>query len=216
MLMTDQKTFEEQKARGKIGLILLAAGESARLGQPKQLLVHNGKTLLQHSVEVARVSVASPVIIVLGANAARIKDEMFCLDEPVVVNSAWKEGMASSIRCGVNAFIEMNPSSDGIVLMVCDQPYVSAAQINHLIAVHYDTGSPVVASAYAGTVGPPTLFHKNIFPELLQLTGDAGARSLLNKHRHGLQVVPFPGGNFDIDTAEDVKKLQRAGFTTNK
>ncbi len=205
--MINQKIFEEKKASGKIGLILLAAGESSRLGQPKQLLVHNGKTLLQHSLEVAYASDASPVVIVLGANAVRIKNEIFGVDAPVVVNTAWEEGMASSIRSGVKAFVEMNPSAEGLVLMVCDQPYVSAALINQLIAVHYNTGNPIVASAYADTMGPPTLFHKNIFPELLQLRGDIGARSVLKKHHDELQVVSFPQGKFDIDTKEDFEKL---------
>jgi molybdenum cofactor cytidylyltransferase len=101
----------------------------------------------------------------------------------------------------------MNPLAKGLILMVCDQPYVSAALLNDLLATHYNTGKPIVTSGYAGTVGPPTLFHRSIFPELLQLQGDAGARSVLNKHRDEVEIVSFPQGRQDIDTEEDYQRL---------
>ena len=188
-------------------MVLLAAGASSRLGQPKQLLVHDGKTLLQHSLEVAYASGVAPVIIVLGANGGVIKNEISTGDAIVVVNAEWEEGMASSIRSGIKTFVEMHPLAEGLILMVCDQPYVSASLIDDLVAAHYDTGKPIVASGYADTVGPPTLFHKSIFPELLQLKGDIGARSVLNKHPEETEVISFPQGHLDIDTKEDFEKL---------
>lgn len=199
--------MEKKSTNPKIGVLLLAAGQSSRLGQPKQLLVHNGKTLLQHSLEVAYASTAVPIILVLGSNADLIQNKIYSDDVTVVVNTEWEEGMASSIRCGIKAFIELSPSAEGLILMVCDQPFISSAVLNDLVAAHYNSGKPIVTSGYADIVGPPTLFHKSIFPELLQLKGDVGARSILDKHRDEVAVISFPQGQLDIDTEEDFHKL---------
>src|SRR5215213_854940 len=99
-----------EKNKSNIGVILLAAGDSSRLGSPKQLLVHDGRTLLQNSLQVAHASNAHPSVVVLGANADKIKKELDGLDTQIVVNYDWQEGMASSIRCGVKALVEISPS----------------------------------------------------------------------------------------------------------
>jgi molybdenum cofactor cytidylyltransferase len=101
----------------------------------------------------------------------------------------------------------MNPLAKGLILMVCDQPYVSAALLNDLLATHYNTGKPIVTSGYANTFGPPTFFHKSIFPELLQLKGDVGARNILKNHIEEVEVIAFPPGSLDIDSNEDYQKL---------
>ena len=199
--------MEKKNTSNKIGVVLLAAGESSRLGQPKQLLVHDGKTLLQHSLEVANASVATPVVLVLGAKAGVIKNEIDGGDAVVVVNTEWEEGMASSIRTGIKTSVEVSPLAEGLILMVCDQPYISTSLLNDLVAAYYDTGKPIVTCSYANTVGPPTLFHKSIFPELLELKGDVGARSVLNKHRDEVEVIASTQGYLDIDTSEDFEKL---------
>jgi molybdenum cofactor cytidylyltransferase len=199
--------LEKKNTSNKIGVILLAAGESSRLGQPKQLLVHDGKTLLQHSLEVANASVATPVVLVLGAKAGVIKNEIDGGDAVVVVNTEWEEGMASSIRIGIKTSVEMSPLTEGMILMVCDQPYINASLLNELVAAHHNKGKAIVTCGYADTVGPPTLFHKSLFPELLRLRGDVGARSVLNKHLDEVEVIAFPQGHLDIDTREDFKKL---------
>jgi molybdenum cofactor cytidylyltransferase len=195
-------------AEGKltIGIILLAAGDSSRLGQPKQLLLYNGQTLLQRSLHAASNSHAHPLIVVLGANANNIKKEIDN-DAHVVTNDAWKEGMASSIRCGIQTLLKISLDADGAILMVCDQPYISSAIINTLIATHQQTGKPIITCSYADTFGPPTLFHRSIFPELLQLSGDVGAKSILKQHAGNLEFVLFPEGNIDIDTQADYRKL---------
>ena len=200
------------KINGKsIGVILLAAGKSTRLGQPKQLLNYEGQTLLQHSLQVARASDAHPVVVVLGADADLIGKEVTGNDAHVVVNREWQEGMASSIRCGIQELQRLNAAADGAVVMVCDQPYVTSAIINRLIAVHQKTGKPLVSCMYADTVGTPTYFHKSMFPELLQLEGDGGAKGLLLKHAEELEIVSFPEGKVDIDTEADYEKLKREG-----
>lgn len=190
-----------------ISVILLAAGESSRLGRPKQLLPYDGQTLLQHSLQVANASNAHPIVVVLGAHADAIKGETDNNTAHVVINAEWQEGMASSIRSGIKALVEISPSAEGAILMVCDQPFVTPSLLNDLIAAHHGTGHLIVTCGYENMFGPPTLFHKSMFPELLRLKGDTGARSVLRQHADAVEVIPFPEGNLDIDTAADYQKL---------
>lgn len=186
-----------------IGAILLAAGESSRLGTPKQLLLYKGQTLLQHILKTVIDSNADPVVVVLGAHANIIEKKIDSNAANVIVNDAWREGMASSIQVGIKMLLRVNPSAEGAVLLVCDQPYVTSSLLNELIEAHQNTGNPIITCSYADTFGPPTLFHKSLFPELLQLKGDVGARSILQHHSNKVEAIPFPEGNQDIDTMAD-------------
>jgi molybdenum cofactor cytidylyltransferase len=197
-----------------IGLVILAAGSSSRLGAPKQLLPYTGKTLLQHSIDVATGSDAGPVLVVLGSEAEIIKDNIQAPAARVIINNQWKEGMASSIRCGLNALMQQYPLTEAVVIMVCDQPYADQALLNKLISVHQNTGKPIVASCYDHITGVPALFHKSIFPELLQLKGDVGAKSIIQRHAGEVDVVTFSKGGVDIDTATDYKELSKGGAQT--
>lgn len=189
------------------GIILLAAGSSGRLGEPKQLLHYKGKILLQHLIDEAKSSSANSIVVVLGANWEAIQVKLQTGNIHIAINNDWKEGMASSIRCGINALQEICPAVDAAILMVCDQPYVTAALLNDLITVHQKTNKAIVTSNYNNTSGPPALFQKNIFSELLQLTGDKGARQIVEAHSKELATVSFPKGNIDIDTAADYDLL---------
>src|SRR5215204_321243 len=191
-----------------IGVILLAAGESSRLGRPKQLLLFNGKTFLQHSVQVANASNAQQIIVVLGAHADSVKKEIGGVDVRIVKNSEWEEGMASSIRCGIKAFAETTSEAEGVVLMVCDQPFVTASLLNELINAHQTTGKPIVACSYENTFGPPAFFHRSLFEELLQLKGDVGARGIVSQHTEDVEVIPFPKGIYDVDTETDYERIR--------
>ena len=202
--MTDDKTHTNNT-----GVIILAAGESSRLGSPKQLLVYSGATLLQHSIEVAQSSDAGLVVVVLGANAALIHADLKHVTANVVVNSAWKEGMASTIRCGLQTLLDLNPQTEAVILMVADQPFVTAGLLNNLMVVNRKEQCSIVASKYGTTFGTPVLFSKRFFPEVLELTGDAGAKSLVRKYMNETAFVPFPKGDIDIDTVEDYKSLSK-------
>jgi molybdenum cofactor cytidylyltransferase len=177
------------------------------MGRPKQLLPYNGKSLLEHTVDIANETDANPVIVVLGSNPAVLEKEIDEKKVHIVENKEWQEGMASSIRCGLNTLLHIAPSSDAVILMVCDQPYVSASLLNELISTQKNTGKLVVASQYESTFGPPALFYKTIFPELLKLTGNAGARNIVTQHSDDTAIVPFEEGNIDIDTEADYKAL---------
>lgn len=193
-----------------IGVLILAAGGSSRLGKPKQLLAYNGKTLLQHAVQTAIDSTAQPIVVVLGAESDTIVNELTDTRVHTVVNEAWQEGMASSIRCGINEFMQTAPNAEGAILMVCDQPYVTAALLNELATAHRKSGKQIVASGYDDTFGPPVFFHKSFFNELLQLKGDIGARSIVRQHTALVEVVSFPEGTFDVDTEADYEQIKKA------
>ena len=162
---------------------------------------------MEHAVDVANDSDAIPVIVILGANADLMEKEIDEKKVHIEENKEWKEGMASSVRCGINILNHIAPSSDGVIIMVCDQPFVSSSLLNELIKVQKDTGKPIVTSQYENAIGPPALFHKTIFQELLALRGDAGARKIIEQRRDDVATVSFKKGSIDIDTEADYKAL---------
>lgn len=186
--------------------IILAAGASGRLGRPKQNLEYEQQTLLQRTIATAISSGCKPVIIVLGANAQIIKP--FIRDEPVQLleNPDWAEGMASSLRAGIQ-FLGQYPEVDQALVLLCDQPFVSVELIAALFDKQKESAKPIVASYYNDTPGVPVLFNRSFFPELLTLTGDEGAKKLLRKHPQQVVSVPFEQGCIDIDTAGDYERL---------
>ena len=188
-------------------IIILAAGSSSRMGRPKQLLPYNGKSLLEHAVDTANDADANPVIVVLGANAALLEKEIDEKKVRIAENKEWKEGMASSVRCGITTLLHIAPAVDAVIIMVCDQPFVSSSLLNDLIAVQKNTGKPIVSSQYENAIGPPALFHKSIFPELMKLKGDAGARKIMEQRSNDVATVLFKKGDIDIDTEADYKSL---------
>jgi molybdenum cofactor cytidylyltransferase len=189
------------------GIIVLAAGASTRLGSPKQLLLHKGKSLLKHAVEEAMNSQAKSVVVVLGANAGILLKEINETRVTLVKNAEWQEGMASSIRAGLNTLIKNSVSAEAVILMVCDQPFVSAAVLNDLISTQQKTGKSIVACNYGEAIGPPALFHQSLFDELIQLEGDVGARKIILQHSGEVATVYFPQGKIDIDTEADYNAL---------
>jgi molybdenum cofactor cytidylyltransferase len=198
-------------AETNFGIVLLAAGGSSRLGRPKQKLLYNGQSLLQHAIKEASASRASSTVVVLGANAAILQEELDGASAEVAINYRWEEGMASSINCGVRTLMRLNPAMDGLIIMLCDQPFVGAALLNELILVYEKTDKPIITCGFAGTYGPPTFFQKNLFPDLLQLNGDVGARSLLWKYGDKVEAIDFPAGSVDVDTEADYLRLVKGG-----
>jgi len=189
------------------GLIILAAGESARLGQPKQNLVFGSKTLLQNAVETALASVCEPIIVVLGANEQVIRPTISQHPVNIVYNADWAEGMASSIRLGI-AEVKKNPVTS-VILMLCDQPFVSTGLLNELATAGAE--NDIVACVYNNTAGVPVLFAAKYLEQLQLLTGDEGAKHLLLKYGEDVLYIPFPMGGVDIDTMDDYGKLKRSG-----
>ncbi|MCC9136951.1 NTP transferase domain-containing protein [Pontibacter silvestris] len=198
-----------------IGIIVLAAGASTRLGEPKQKVQFQGKSLLQHAVQVALNSDGKPVVVVLGANAEAVRPEV--AQEPVqlIINPEWQEGMSASIRTGLSALQKMHAGVTGVILMLCDQPFVEPAILNKLIEANYATGKGIIACAYNKTLGAPVFFDKAFFPDLLSLKGQEGAKKLLFKHANAVASIPFPQGSIDIDTPADYALLHQGHNNNN-
>lgn len=189
------------------GIVILAAGNSSRLGKPKQLLLHQNKTLLRHSVDEALDARLGPVAVVLGHNAETIAKNISERPLQIVFNPQWQEGLASSISTGLSDIVSRNPPIQSVILAVCDQPFLTASVFQQLLTEHLQTGKGIVASSYADTVGTPALFHRRYFQNLLQLNGAEGAKRIMQFFRDDVTTISFPNGNIDIDTAEDYDRF---------
>lgn len=190
-----------------VGAILLAAGESRRLGAPKQLVRYRGVTLVRRALDAALGSGAFPVILVLGAHFEEVAAEAAGLPVLVVRNPEWPSGMASSLRCGLDALQEHASNCPSALLMVCDQPMLEAAHLGLLLQRQAAVGK-VVAAQYGGRVGVPAVFPERYFQRLRAITGDQGARQILALlPPEELEIVPLDEARLDVDTAEDVSRL---------
>lgn len=202
--------MEKREFRFKVtsyAIIILAAGSSSRLGSPKQLLTYKDKTLLQNSIDSAKQIGSGKVIVVLGSNKELIENEIN--DEGIILiqNQNWASGIASSIKAGIEALKVSSPDIDAIILMVCDQPFADAKTLKALLVKQVESGKAIVGCRYENTTGTPALFHSSLFPELLSLEGDSGAKKLFEKYNEIASFVSFKNGGIDIDTSEDYKNL---------
>ncbi len=190
----------------RVGIALLAAGSSERLGSPKQLVQFEDKSLLRRAAETALESCCSPMVVVLGANQEACVAELAGLEIQIASNSDWQSGMGSSVRSGLEALLAADELA-AVVFMVCDQLLVTPQILDSLVNTFEAGDHPIVASEYEGEVGVPALFALSLFPELLALKGPEGARKVIQRHRDESAIVPFPGGMVDIDTPEDLAKI---------
>ena len=198
-----------QAPRFRFGAAILAAGASSRMGSPKQLLELDGQPLLVRAVEAALASEAWPVVVVLGAHAEKIRPVLASFPVLVTENPAWSEGMAASIRAGVTTLQQFSRSLDAAVIALCDQPAFSADTIAQLVAAQRATGRSIVAAHYAGRHGAPALFLREHFPTLTALTGEEGARALLNDEPARIASVDLPALALDLDTPADFAALPK-------
>lgn len=186
--------------------LILAAGNSSRLGQPKQLLVFEGKSLLKRAVEAAENSVCEKVFVVTGAYAEKIRVEIDTKSTELF-HTNWEKGMGSSVAFGLKEILKREEQFDAVVILLCDQPFVDATLIDDLIHQKNSDKKGIVVSAYADTLGAPVLYDQKYFPELLILSGHEGAKKILLKHPEDVVSVPFVLGKVDVDTREDYEGL---------
>ena len=189
----------------KIGAIVLAAGSSSRLGQPKQLVSYKGRPLLQHILDQTLQLNLVGQVVVLGSNHQIIKEEIDTLRFHVLQNDLWEEGMASSIRLGIE-FAQRN-AWDAVLILLSDQPHITSKHLKELIEKYDADTYKIISTKYDGILGVPALFDRSYFSELCKLEGDKGARKLINDHRKNVQTVQFELAKIDIDTMEDLEKL---------
>jgi len=190
-----------------IGIIILAAGNSSRLGKPKQLLDYKGFTLLGNTLIQTESVPNSIVIVVTGAYKQLMDKELASMSAEIAYNPDWELGMASSINVGLQKLLAVNPSIKACILTVCDQPFVTAQVYNTLLDQYETTGKGIVASSYAETLGTPVMFSHNYFDALLNLKGQEGAKKILQLYKDDVAFIPFEKGAIDIDTPNDYNHL---------
>lgn len=193
---------------GAVALLLLAAGASSRMGQPKQLLAYRGRTLLRHAAETAVATGCGPIVLVTGAIHDALIAEIDGLPLQAVHNPDWATGMASSIRAGLAAVAEAQPTA--VLIMLGDQPLVTPELLRQLIAQQQLTQVPIVAAAYGDTLGVPAIFDQCMLAALQQLQGAQGANRLISSLGAAVGRVAFPAGLFDVDTPEQYAALLQA------
>lgn len=187
------------------GCIILAAGSSSRMGTAKQNLLYNGQTLLQKAISTVFTTPVEAVAVVLGANADIIRPTLNFSNVHIFVNDIWQEGIASSIRSGLLELLKLHPDMKNVVVILADQPLTDPSVMNNLL-IKWEPGK-IAASSYNQTLGPPVLFDKAFFADLLHLKGDEGAKKILFKYPDAVISIPFAGGALDIDTPEDYERL---------
>lgn len=193
----------------KIGVVILAAGSSSRLGYAKQLVKFRGKSLLQHAIDISDSLAFETKVLVLGARANEIEEKINRKNFEIVMNENWEEGISTSIRTGLLSSQEQKKDLDHILILLSDQPFVSKERIQELIRVQLESKSSATFSEYAGNIGVPAIFSAEVFPQLKSLKGDEGAKKLIYEKKFDFQTVKFEKGTFDVDTTEDVESLNQ-------
>ena len=191
----------------KLSILILAAGNSSRLNYPKQLIEFEGQTLIERITETA-LKISDDILIVLGGNSELIipKLERFNHTISTIFNPDWQQGMGTSIRIGVEKLAQ---KSDLILILLSDQPFVSKILLQNMMQIFIKSQNHIVSCTYNEQLGVPMLFDKSIFPELLRLSGDKGAKSFLHLYKNSISTIDFPEGIIDIDTSEDIEKLRK-------
>ncbi|NVJ86226.1 MAG: nucleotidyltransferase family protein [Algoriphagus sp.] len=192
------------------GIILLAAGSSSRLGSPKQLVEYQGKTLIQRSIDVASKSEADSVLVVLGWQPNLIKKGIQSDGVYFVENESWEDGMTSSMQAGLAWYMVSEDkvvSPNQILIMTCDQFKVDTDLLDSLIKEKEKSGKGIIACRYSDTLGVPAIFDEKYFEDLLGLDKKVPAKKLILEYLDDVQIVDFPLGALDLDTEEDLSKL---------
>ena len=191
----------------QFGIVILAAGDSSRMGSPKQLLDYGGKPLLRHAADVALRSMCwGNVLVVLGSRSADFRPALANLPVTILENRRWEQGMGTSIHTGVeHARVS---GLDGVILTLADQPLVTPDSLDRLIHTHLETNQPIVAAQYAGTVGVPVFFSREFFPQLLALKSQQGCKGVILSHPEHAFHLACPEAEVDIDTPQDYSSLR--------
>lgn len=188
-------------------VLLLAAGESKRMGTPKQELSYQGDTLLRHAVKEALELNLGVTAVVINDQTDEIKNQLDNLSVEIVINENSKEGIGSSIRKGVQHISQHYPQIEFLLIMLCDQPLVDASHLRSLIETQQSSGSAIAASYYDGRKGVPAIFHHTLFTPLQNLQGDTGAKHVIESLGEAVAIVDFPQGSIDVDTKEEYQQI---------
>jgi len=187
----------------------LAAGASTRLGEPKQLIQFQGTSLLQRIIDSGEKIETQHKVLILGANQELIEQQTNFKSFTPIMNKDWEEGMSSSVRLAVEFAEESDLNA--LLILLSDQPYVDSELLQKLVGFYVPDEEMLVASKYGEVLGVPALFDRHYCQDLKRLTGDSGARKLIQAFLEKVKVVRFDQGNIDIDTPSDLSQLKTMG-----
>jgi molybdenum cofactor cytidylyltransferase len=190
-----------------ITALILAAGQSSRMGQHKMLLPLQGKPLLLHAVDHALAVEFDEVIVVVGHHANDVRATLAGHPVRIVENPEYQQGQSTSVRAGIAA---LDPAAKAVIVLLGDQPLITPAILKSLMQAWQHSGKPIVVPFYGGQRGNPVLFARALFPELLQVTGDQGGREVLQRHAEEIEPVQIDDANAaqDLDTLQEYQALQ--------
>jgi molybdenum cofactor cytidylyltransferase len=193
-----------------LAAVILAAGESRRMGSPKALVAFRGISFVQHLVNATRHARIGVRRVVLGAGATEIRSQLGIDPEMIVENPDWEQGQLSSIQAGIRSLPD---GTEGMVLCPVDHPLVSANLISTLVHQFDASGKLIVVPAFRGQRGHPVLFRASLYGELLAAPLDVGARHVVWAHQHDIDEVPTEeeGVVLNLNDPEALKKATSSG-----
>ena len=192
-----------------ISALILAAGSSSRMGQPKQALLVDGEPLIVRTVRAALASKADTVLAVLGSGASNHKQVLNDLPVSILIHERWQEGLGSTLKRGLNEILRLNSQTNAVLVMVCDQPELTTEHLNQLIDQYKSTHHAIVASSYQGAIGVPAIVDSSLFSDLLRIENHEGAKAVIRNYPQLTLAIPFPGGEIDLDTLEQYTRYLR-------
>ena len=197
----------------KIGAVILAAGESRRMGKPKLLLPLDGASLINYPVSLAIESGLEPIVVIGGRHIAELEKELATFSPYISIkaNPRYEEGMSSSLQEGIRA---LDSKVDAALIFLGDQPFVPKTVVDIIIkefTVNREQGIRIVRPLYQRLLGHPILFDSSLFNLFDTLQGDEGGKRIIQNHKEHVQFIDFPNKSWglDIDTPLDYARLQR-------
>jgi len=187
-----------------LSVVIPAAGSSKRLGRAKQLIFYKGKPLIQQAIDLARSVGPDEIIVVTGANAEKVKTAVQQPPTHWIHNPHWSTGMGGSISLGVAA---IGPDSDGLLILLCDQWCLNNGDLQELKATWRSNPERIIVAKAKGKYMPPVIFPRGCFEALHHLSGDQGARKVLESHPGLITSVPMENAAFDLDTPSQLDML---------
>lgn len=196
----------DDNARDAVFAVVLAAGDSRRFGGTKLLERLHGDTLVRRAACLARACCAERSVLVTGHRARDVAAAAGGACAIVLENRGYRDGIGTSIALAARALADR---ADALLLLLADQPLIETAHLERIIGA-WRAADEIVATAFAGTRGPPVLMPKATFQDLATLSGDRGARTLFDDARFRVHSIEFDPAGVDVDTAEDLARLRRA------
>lgn len=198
-----------------VGIVVLAAGASRRLGQAKQLLDMDGQPLIRY-ILYQMLPLQLPVVVVVGASHTDVSAPIQDLPVHIVHNANWEAGMGASVKQGLQTLLDLQPNIQGILFCVVDQIFLNRSLLERFIEVFREHASPetaILAARYESrALGVPVLFGKTWVDDLLCIQDHTGAGVLLKSHPSFVTAIAFPKGDIDIDHPHEWEKWKNQRF----